>query len=116
MFVNPNTQFLVNKLVISPQLSRAILGLQCGSIQNKTDCKSLLNFLQDGAENDEIQPKKCALSKDFGRLRYIVIYTMSAIRLSLSICITIIVISIIVTTLIMARKTPDKLGSLAEAG
>ena len=33
----------------------------------------LLNFLQDGAENDEIQLKKYALTKDFGKLRYIVI-------------------------------------------
>ena len=87
--MNSKTQFLVNKLDISPQLSRAISGLQCGSIQNSTDCRNLLNFLQDGAENDEIQLKKYALSKDFGRLRYIVIYRMSAIRLSLSICITI---------------------------
>ena len=52
--------------------------------------------------NDEIQLKKYALSKGFGRLRYIVIYRMSAIRLLLSICITIIIISIIVTTLSMS--------------
>ena len=50
--VNSKTQFLVNKLDISPKLSRAISGLQCGSIQNNTDCRNYLNFLQDGAEND----------------------------------------------------------------
>ena len=37
---------------------------------NSTDCRNLLNYLQDGAENDEIQLKKYALSKVFGRLRY----------------------------------------------
>ena len=63
LFVNPKTQFLVKKLDISPQLSRAISGLQCGSIQNSPDCRSLLNFLQDGAENDEIQLKKYALRR-----------------------------------------------------
>ena len=41
----------------------------------------LLNFLQGGAENDEIQLEKYALSKVFGRLRYIAIYRMSAITI-----------------------------------
>ena len=97
--MNSKTQFLVNKLNISPQLSRAISGLQCGSIQDSIDCKNLLNFLRDGAENEEIQLKKYVLSKVFDRLRYIATYRMSTIRLSWSICITIIVVSIIVTTL-----------------
>ena len=72
---------MVNKLDVSLQVSRAISGLQWGSIENSTDCRNLLNFLQDGAENDEIQLKKYALSNVFGRLRYIAIYRMSAIMI-----------------------------------
>ena len=58
LFVNSKpqklTQFLVNKWDIGPQLQREISGLQCVSIQHGTNCRDLLNFLQDHAENDEI--------------------------------------------------------------
>ena len=73
MFEKSETQFLVNKFDISPQLSRAISGLLWTSIQNSTDCRNLLNFLHDATENDEIQLKKYALSKVFSRLRHIAI-------------------------------------------
>ena len=65
MSVTSKTRFLAHKVDIRPQLLRAISGLQCGFAKNGTDCR---NLLQDSAENDEIKPKKYALSNVFARL------------------------------------------------